>query len=62
MRAVVRQPRTQREQPIPVGMVSNVYSLVQHADVVASCFEGIQDAGVDVSSLRCALGLTELGE
>ena len=62
MRAVVRQPRTQLEQPIPVGVVSNVYSLVQHADVVASCFDGILSADVDVRSLRCELGLTELGE
>jgi hypothetical protein len=62
MRSVVRQPRTPVERPVPVGIVSNTYSLVQHHDVAELCFEGIRHAGVHTASLRCELGLTELGE
>lgn len=62
LRAVVRQPRTRAEQSIPVGIVSNTYSLAQHADVVAKCIEGIRSTGIDTDSLHCELGLTELGE
>lgn len=62
MRTVVRRPRTLFEQPVPVGVVSNTYTLVQHADVAANCFAGIQDAGIDPSSLRCEIGITPLGE
>ena len=62
MKSVVRVPRTIFEHPLPVGVVSNTYSLVQHADVASQCFEGIRDAGIDPSSLHCELGLTDLGE
>src|SRR5687768_5910230 len=46
MRSVVRQPRTPLEQPMAVGVVSNIYSLVQHSDVIARCFEGIRSEGI----------------
>lgn len=62
MRSVVRLPRTQLEQPIPVGVVSNTYSLAQHCDVADKCLEGICDSGIEVSDLRFEVGLTELGE
>jgi hypothetical protein len=62
MRAVIRQPRANADRPMPVGVVSNSYTLVQHAEVVARCFDGIRKAGVDPDSLRCELGLSELGE
>lgn len=62
MRSVVRLPRTRVEQPIPVGTVSNTYTLVQHHEVAERCFEGIRQAGIDCDELRCELGLTELGE
>lgn len=62
MKSVIRRPRTQFEQPVPVGIVSNTYGLAQHHDVIEKCFEGIRKAGVDSSGLRCELGMTELGE
>jgi len=62
MKSVVRLPRTQFEQPVPVGVVSNNYGLAQHHEVVEKCFDGIRVAGVDPNGLRCELGLTELGE
>lgn len=62
MKTVVRVPRSQFEQRIPVGVVSNTYTLAQHHDVAAKCFEGIRLAGVDPTPLRCEVGLTELGE
>lgn len=62
MRSVVRKPRTVVEHPIPVGVVSNTYPLVQHAEIAEKCFEGIRKEGIDSTSLRCEIGLTELGE
>lgn len=62
MCAVVRQPISPAERPIPVGVVSNSYSLVQHAKVVEKCFEGLSRNDVDPESLRCEVGLTPLGE
>ena len=58
MQAVIRQPRTTFEHPIPVGLVSKTYSLAQHTEVAERCFEGIQNAGIDPTPLRCELGLT----
>jgi hypothetical protein len=62
LRSVVRSPRTAAEQAIAVGVVSNTYTLVQHEQVAEKCFDGIRRAGVDVSTLRCELGLTPLAE
>lgn len=62
MRSVVRMPRTPMEQPIPVGVVSNTYSLAQHWEVAEKCLEGIRSAGIDTDGLTCQLGLTEFGE
>src|SRR5262245_53471617 len=62
MRAVVRLPRTSYEHPVPVGVVSNTYTLAQHTEVAEKCFEGIRQAGVEPTNLKCELGMTELGE
>jgi len=62
MKVIVRQPRKKYEQPIPVGVVSNTYTLAQHSEVAEKCFNGIQNAGIETGDLRCELGLTELGE
>ena len=61
-RSVVRQPMTRVEKAIPVAVVSNSYTLVQHTEVANKCFEGIQSAGIKTDELECELGLTELGE
>ena len=62
MKSVVRQPMTRFEHPLPVGVVSNSYTLVQHHEVARRCLDGIKQAGVDAAMLKCELGLTELGE
>lgn len=62
MQTVIRLPRSKVEQRIPVGVVSNTYSLAQHHEVVDRCFAGIRLAGVEPRDQRCEVGLTELGE
>lgn len=62
LKVVARQPLTPAEQPIPVGVVSTSYSLVQHASVVEKCFEGLRQVDIEPNELKCDLGLTELGE
>ena len=61
-KSVVRQPMTNIERSMPVGVVSNSYSLVQHQEVARRCLEGVMQAGVEAADLRCELGLTEHGE
>lgn len=62
MKAVVRVPRTRVEQPVPVGVVGNTYTLAQHKEVAEKCFEGVRQVGIRSEGLKCELGLTELGE
>jgi hypothetical protein len=62
LKTVVRQPLTLFEMPVPVGVVSNTYSLAQHTEVAAKCLQGIETIGVSVNDLECEVGLTELGE
>ena len=60
--AVSRKPLSAVERPMPVGVVSHRYSLVQHRDVAMRCREGLVDAGVDPANLRYEVGVSELGE
>jgi hypothetical protein len=62
LRSVVRLPINKAERRIPVGVVSNNYMLVQHAEVGNRCLSGMAKAGVDLSQVRCEMGLSELGE
>lgn len=61
-KAVVREPRTPMEKPVPVGVVSNAYTLAQHKLVAEKCLDGIRESSVDPAALKCELGLTQLGE
>ena len=62
LKTIVRQPKSLLEVPMPVGVVSNTYSLAQHADVAIKCFEGIESIGVRLDEIKCEIGLTDLGE
>ena len=62
LKSIVRMPVNIYEQPIPVAVTSNNYTLAQHFDVAEKCFEGIHSAQIDPSNLKCELGLTQLGE
>ena len=60
---VVRLPLTPLENRIPVGLVSNTYTLAQHKEVATLCMEGIKkNCGIDIESVRCELGLSALSE
>lgn len=62
LRSVVRLPLTAAERPIPVGVVSNTYMLAQHGDVAEKCLDGIRALQIETATLRCEVGLTQLGE
>jgi hypothetical protein len=62
LQVVMRTPRTRLEHAMPVGVVSNNYSLVQHVEIADLCFQGIADVGIKIADLRAELGMTELGE
>jgi hypothetical protein len=59
---VSRKPLAAVERPMPVGVVSHRYSLIQHRDVATRCREGLTDAGVDPAQLRYEVGVSQLGE
>jgi hypothetical protein len=62
IRSVIRQPVTVTEHQIPVGVVSNTYCMVQHAEVVEMCFKGLRENKIEPNELMCEVGLTPLGE
>jgi hypothetical protein len=62
MSVVVRTPLNVTENPIPVGTVSQTYQLAQHHDVVERCFKGLTAMDLDSKTLKCEVGLTQLGE
>ncbi len=59
--SVIRQPRQPTEQPIPVGIVSKNYALVQHRDIIATLLEVLPAAKLDPATLSAKLRITELG-
>ena len=60
---VTRRSRSASEAPMPVGIVSRTYSLVQHRHVANLCHQGIIEAlGTDPDELSYEIGLSELGE
>ena len=59
---VVRKPLGPTERPMPVGLVSKTYSLVQHRAIGGRCMEVLKRARIDTSDLRCEVGVSELGE
>lgn len=62
LKAVVRLPLKSFERRMPVGIVSNSYSLTQHAQVAEQCFVGLRLLELDPYELKCDLGLSDLGE
>ena len=59
LRQVARQPLAPTERPVPIGVVSNTYQLVQHVEVVEKCFEGLSGLTIDTPSLNCEVGLSQ---
>ena len=59
---VSRKPLSDVERPMPVGVVSHRYSLIQHRDVAMRCREGLEQARVDSAELRYEVGVSQLGE
>jgi Domain of unknown function (DUF932) len=59
---VMRRPLSAAERPIPVGVVSQTYSLASHREVVALCRDSLIDAGIEPVDLPYEVGLSELGE
>jgi len=62
LKTVLRKPLLTTERPIPVGVVSHAYSLVNHAEAAKLCRDGLVEAGANVDGLRYEVGLSELGE
>ena len=61
-KTVMRMPLSPLEKIIPVGIVSNTYTLAQHLEVADLCVETIKEFGIDINNLQCELGLSTLGE
>src|SRR5262249_802785 len=57
----LRRPTTKGEIPVPTGVVSKRYVLVQHASVIAALENALRSADVEPLDLRCRLTLSESG-
>ena len=62
LQVVVRKPRGDSDVPMPVGVVSPTYMLVQHSEIAALCREELLQAGFGADGLTYRLGLSDLGE
>lgn len=59
---IVRLPLTPTEQPMPVGVVSPAYSLVQHREIGELAIECLRRLDFNVDQLHCEVGLSIFGE
>ncbi len=59
---MVRLPLTPTEQPMPVGVVSPAYSLVQHREIGELAIECLRRLDFNVDRLHCEVGLSIFGE
>lgn len=59
---VMRLPIQQTEVPMPIGLVSNSYTLAKHKTVALMCIEAINKSFNSAIELKCELGLSELSE
>lgn len=62
LQTVCRLPLNSIEREMPVGVVSNRYSLATHREVFNLCLKGMKASGVDTDDLQAECGLSELGE
>jgi hypothetical protein len=58
---VIERAVPQGMAPLPVGVVSKKYVLVQHADAVAAVTREVRDAGIRPGSVRARVFLSEYG-
>jgi hypothetical protein len=58
---IVRHATAKGEIPVPTGVVSKRYVLVQHASVIAALEKALHSADVEPLDLRCGLTLSESG-
>ena len=61
-KTVIRLPLTQLENRIPVGIVSNTYTLAQHYEVAKLCIDGLRNCNIGINDVHCELGLSTLSE
>jgi hypothetical protein len=60
-RDVIVRRATQFTHPVPVGLVSKRYVLVQHVATIAAVIREIEKAGIDPGTVRAKLLITEYG-
>ncbi len=62
LQTVMRRPLSPTERAMPVGVVSNSYSLAPHKQIANQCRKVLIDSGIKPNELRYEVGLSELGE
>ena len=62
LQVVVRRPGHGSDTPMPVGVVSRTYTLVQHLTIAALCRDVLLKAGIGPTGLKYELALSELSE
>lgn len=59
--AIVRLPLDENDVPVPVGVVSKTYNLVQHTDLFDAAVDAIRSANIALDKVKAELTLTTLG-
>ena len=62
LKLVVREPAKPNEVPMPVGVVSKSYRLVQHRTVFSTALDALSKAGIRLEQVQGSLRITEYGE
>ena len=62
LQVVMRRPTHDSDLPMPVGVVSRTYTLVQHLEIATLCRDELREAGIGPDGLKYELALSELGE
>ncbi|MDE2974381.1 MAG: DUF932 domain-containing protein [Gemmatimonadota bacterium] len=62
LQVVMRRPGPDSDLPMPVGVVSRTYTLVQYLTIAALCRDVLLQAGIGPGGLKYELALSELGE
>lgn len=62
LQVVMRRPKRESDLPMPVGVVSRTYTLVQHLQIAELCRDVLRDASIDPAALKYELALSELAE
>jgi hypothetical protein len=59
---IIREPLVDVEKPVPVGVVSGRYELIQHHTVLKSAADAVEQAGIQLKDTELEVWITQFAE